>query len=474
VLTTTSKEDKKQAYFATVVWIIGITALVLFFCSSLKHILFKSTTWDLGVFHQAVYLISQGQPPISSYLGYHIIGDHAAWIWYPLALLYKIYPSVYWLFAVQAIALSISALPTWYLSRQGGLKESQAIAMVVICTLYPLVFNINLFDFHPDVIALPLLLGAVWFARQGLVGWFCVATILILGCKAVFSLTVVGMGVWLLIFEKRRWCGAIAVISGIAWFVIATKGIIPFFGDSTASIERHLISRYQYLGHSFPEVVKNLLFNPGILLGHVFSLENFGYLVLLLIPVVWGLSPAGLKPLLGAIPCLALNLLADTPTQKDLLYQYSIPALPFLLLAVIQTLAAGKGWLQSRRAIILWSLITFLALAKFTHFTGKYLTSIDTWQATREAVALVQTKGAVLTTDEIAPHLSDRQIVNVATVNLPASDYNKFDYILLNVRHPGLQRNSEVATNMVNTLKTAKQFQTRFQRDDVYLFVKKS
>jgi uncharacterized membrane protein len=206
VLTVTSQE-KKQVYFGTVASIIAITALVLFFCSSLKYILFKSTAWDLGVFHQAVYLISQGQPPISSYLGYHILGDHAAWIWYPLALLYKIYPSVYWLFAVQAIALAISALPTW--------------------------------------------------------------------------------------------------------------------------------------------------------------------------------------------------------------------------------------------------------------------------QATREAVALVQTKGAVLTTDEISPQLSDRPSVKLVNADSPSTDYEQFDYILLNVRHPGAQSNLEFAASMVNTLKKTEQFYLRFQRDEVYLFVKK-
>ncbi|CDN12592.1 FIG028593: membrane protein [Richelia intracellularis] len=68
---------------------------------------------------------------------------------YPLALLYKIYPSVYWFFAVQAIALAIGALPTWNLAIQAALKVLQATAMAIAYLLYPVVFNINLFDFHP-------------------------------------------------------------------------------------------------------------------------------------------------------------------------------------------------------------------------------------------------------------------------------------------------------------------------------------
>jgi len=110
--------EKKLIMPGAVGWMIGVSALILFASSSLRHLLFQSTAWDLGIFDQAVYLISQGQKPISSFLGFHILGDHGALVFYPLAVLYKIYPSVYWLFAVQAVALAIGALPIWHLARQ--------------------------------------------------------------------------------------------------------------------------------------------------------------------------------------------------------------------------------------------------------------------------------------------------------------------------------------------------------------------
>lgn len=87
--------------------LISFSILILLISSSLKHILYQSTAWDLGIFDQAIFLISQNTPPLSSFLGIHILGDHAALIFYPLAILYKLYPSVYWLFGVQAIPLSL-------------------------------------------------------------------------------------------------------------------------------------------------------------------------------------------------------------------------------------------------------------------------------------------------------------------------------------------------------------------------------
>lgn len=458
----------KKNNFVNLAWIIGVSILILFAASSLRHELFQSTAFDLGIFDQAVYLISQGVEPVTTIQGFHILGDHAAWIFYPLALLYKIYPSVYWLFVVQAVALSLAALPTWYLSLQAGLKAGQAIAVMSAYLLYPLVFNANLFDFHPEVIAVPLLLSAVLAARSGKVWWFCVSILLILGCKAVLSLTVAAMGVWLILLEKRRLCGAIALGVSIAWFFIATQVIIPHFSGAEAAA----IGRYSYLGDSVLGIAKNLVLQPGIILSKVFSLDNLGYLVLLFTPVIWGISSKFFIPLVAAIPCLALNLLADYQPQKDLIHHYSLPLLPFLILAGISSLVTGKGWLQNRRAIILYSLVTFLSLAKFTHFSGKYLESVDTWQATKQAISKIQTKGNVYTTAQIAPHLSQRKSIYYTNVTATPFDLNTFDYVLLNVRHPGWASSQEFANKLVNQLQNNEQFQLKFQEDDVYLFVK--
>lgn len=451
------------------VWIICGGILILLAASSLRHELFQSNAYDLGIFDQAVYLISQGKEPVTTIQGFHILGDHAAWIFYPLALLYKIYPTVYWLFVVQAVALGIAALPIWYLSLQAGLKASQAIAVVVAYLLYPLVFNANLFDFHPEVIAVPLLLCAVLAARSGRVWWFCLSIILVLGCKAVLSLTVAAMGVWLIVFEKRRLYGAIALAASVAWFLIATQLIIPHFSGAEAAA----VGRYSYLGDSVLGIAKNLLLQPQLILSKVFSLDNLVYLILVSAPIIWGISLRTLTPLVAGIPCLALNLLTDYQPQKDLVHQYSLPLLPFLILTVISTLAAGKGLLQHKRAIIIWSLVTFLSLAKFTLFGGKYLESVDTWQATKQAIAQIQTKGSVYTTSQISPHLTHRELIYYTNEGAAPVNLDKFDYILLNVRHPGWASSQAFANKLVSQLQNNQDFQVKLQDNDVYLFVKK-
>ncbi|NEO87020.1 MAG: DUF2079 domain-containing protein [Spirulina sp. SIO3F2] len=451
-------------------WRIGICAtLMLFGCSSLRHWLFKSNALDLGWFDQAVYLISRGQPPIVSFSGYHILGDHVAWLFYPIALLYRLYPDVHWLFAIQVLALAAGGAGVWYLARQAGLDERRADLLTLVYALYPLVFNINLFDFHLDVLVIPGVLWAVWAVRANVPWLFGLAIALILGSKAVLALTVVGLGLWLVVGEKRPWYGAIALFSGMAWFILATQVIAPHFAGAAATAEM-TDGRYAHLGSSIPEIVQTLLLKPHLGLQLLFSLPNLEYLLLLCAPLFWIFVPRHLSPLIGAAPALLLNLLTPYQAQKDLVHQYSAPILPFLLLIAIAVLAAGQGWLRRPRWILTWSAIGFVALAKYGNFAGLYLETWDTAAATRAAIAQVPPHVPVLTLSHIAPHLTHRATLQLATEASTTLDPEQFQAVLLDTHHPGWGSSPEVVQYWVEQLTGSPQFEMQYHKDGVMLF----
>ncbi|MBP0021279.1 MAG: DUF2079 domain-containing protein [Cyanobacteria bacterium SBLK] len=447
---------------------IALASSILFACSSVRHALFHSTAYDLSHFDQAIYLIGQGKPAIVSLIDYHFLGSHADWILYLLALPYKLYPDVHWLFAIQAIALSFATLPLWYLAKDAGLSEKQSRAISWVYLLYPLIFNVNLFDFHPSVLAIPLILGAVLAARRSKIGWFAIAILLILGCRAALSLTAIGLGVWLLFWEKRRWCGAIALCLGLFWLIISTQVIIPHFRPEGVEA----LGRYAAFGNSIPEIILNLFLKPHLVLKHLFTLANLEYLLLLFSPLIFSLSWLHLQPLIATIPDFALNLLADYPPHKDLLHQYSLPIVPFLMLCLIASLSAQKGGLKQPKVMVVWSAIAFIFLAKFGYFGTRYLQTLGTWQATREAVSLVRDEKSLLTSAQIAPHLSHRPLLKLIVEN-EERDPTQFDTVLVNVTHPGWNSNSGLAASIVEQLKVSPEFTLNYERDRVYLFEKK-
>ncbi|MGK7935186.1 MAG: DUF2079 domain-containing protein [Xenococcaceae cyanobacterium] len=447
---------------------IAISTFVLFIASSIRHALFQSN-FDLAIFDNAIYLISQGQEPFVYFRGLHILGDHAAFILYVLAGLYKIYPSIHWLFAVQALSLTLGVIPLWYLAHDAGLKTTQAKTITLAYLLYPLIFNVNLADFHPEVMAVPAIFGAVLAAQKKQFWWFSLAIAFILSCKAVLALTVVAMGIWLIGWEKKFPYGAIAIIFGLGWFVLATQIIIPHFSGSEAAA----VDRYSYLGNSVLEIIKNLFWQPWRIGSQVFSLATLEYIFLLILPVLWAISPrSNFAPLIGAIPILLINILSESAGQRNLVHQYSLPILPWLFLVVISALASNKTWLKKSRIILIWSVCTFLALAKFGYFGSLYLESIDTWQATREAIAQIENKGGVLTTTDLAPHLTHRPLVQLATIGSESNDFSNIEYVLLNARHPGWASSAETIHNLREKFRQMPEFKLQYQQDEVVLFAK--
>jgi uncharacterized membrane protein len=176
--------------------------------------------------------------------------------------------------------------------------------------------------------------------------------------------------------------------------------------------------------------------------------------------------------LIAALPALLMNLLANDEGQKDLLHQYSLPILPFLLLIVINTVAAKKSWLQRPRWILLWALVCFFALAKVGYFTNRYLSSLDTWQATHQAISAIKTDGGVLTSAEIAPHVTHRSLVKLAVNGSENLDLGQFDYILLNRRHPGWESSPELVAAFLTKVEGDRRFQKIYEQEDVILFQK--
>src|SRR5271154_6177849 len=96
--------------------IIAVAGIAFFIAGSLRYQLFHAGAMDVGLFDQVCYLISQGQVPYSTYLNLHILADHASYALYLVGGLYWVYPTVQWLFLIQAASMAGAAWPLWRLA----------------------------------------------------------------------------------------------------------------------------------------------------------------------------------------------------------------------------------------------------------------------------------------------------------------------------------------------------------------------
>ena len=181
----------------------SLFAFFLWICSLSRHLLFQSNVYDLGIFDQWFWLISQGLEPISSITKVHVLADHGAWVIYLYALLYKLWSNVNWLFITQAISLSFTAIPLWLLCTQENLNKKVSWLICGVWWLQPVVFNVNLFDFHPEVWAMPALAGCYLAAKNKNTMLWLVLALFVIGCRDGMILITAGIGIEHIL--RRNW-----------------------------------------------------------------------------------------------------------------------------------------------------------------------------------------------------------------------------------------------------------------------------
>lgn len=460
--------------------LIAASAILLFIASALRHHAFRSGALDLGFFDQLVYLISVGQPPINSIANFHLLGDHAAYTLYLIAPLYRLWPNVHVLLIVQAIALASGAYPVYRIAQRRGLAHRQALVLALAYLLYPIVLTANLADFHPETISLAAILFAVLAAQRRSMFQFLAMTVLALGGKEIISLTICAMGIWLILFEQRRLYGLIAIVLGLGWFAFATQWLVPHFG---AGKQASGMKFFSYIGTSVPQIIGNFFLQPQRWIKVALSVATIKYLFILFAPVAWGIVPRHAKnfrylaPLLVcATPTLVINILAKdhvVDTRRPF-GQYSLMVVPFLAITFVYAVAAGQAWFKRPLTIALWSigLVLVGGGARLAMVQHKQATNVASQQSTRDAIAMVNGKGGVLTTFEIVPHLSHRKLIQYVGDEFPIAPLEKFDYVLINLNHDSVINAGTTATAIIDRVRADPSFTLQFDRDGVLLFTR--
>ena len=462
-----------------------LSFLILSIAASLRHYWFQSSSWDLGIFDQAIYLISQGQEPYSTLLGFHILGDHGALVLYPLGFLYKYFSSTYFLFFIQSFAFSISIVPLYKLSKNLQLSKLATSASYFAFLLYPIVFNVNLFDFHPEVLAFPIVLDIFISAKINKIEplWKLFLKIFfILTCKITNSFLVFGFGVWFF-FKGFLRIGISLISFSLFWFFSVAFVLIPHFGGENAS----LIRQAEKFGIS-----TNTDFNifSLIKIGYqlflqLFSVCNLEYLLLLVIPVLYIFLNKNrfyfFSNIIPFLPILILNLLSDSYPMKDLVHQYSLFIVPFLAVSIqeslspilVQGILNYPKWFQFRAPflIIFWSVLTFIIFSRFTFFFGPFHKHFASLDARREAISLIKKSSSVLTNNDLVPHLSRRKYIKFTDSR---EEYNleNFDEILLDREIPGWQSNFLFIEKIYKYLESTDKWEKVYEKNFIVLFKK--
>ncbi len=307
---------------------------------AIKYHFFLYTDFDLAIFAQGTGGILRGAP-VSSIRGMSLLGDHASLILYLIAPLYALARSPLTLLVLQSIALAAGAFPVWRLARRELAPGAPAVLAAALYLLYPALGYLGLFEFHPEVFAVPLLLVALEGAWSGALRRTLVAAGLALTAREDVALAVAGLALAVLIARRPRAhvvAGGLAALAALS--LVVSFGVLrPWFGGGG---EAEYGRMYAAWGDSPRAIVMGALRDPGRALAALVHTPHDAidagykrlYWVQMLLPLA-GLALLRPVLLLPALPIVTEHLLSSRIPQHTIVFQYTALVIPFAIAATV-------------------------------------------------------------------------------------------------------------------------------------------
>lgn len=444
-------------FWASLILVLLMAAYVGYFgaFSVRKHQAFQTHTSDLGNMDQPIWNTLHGrfvQETRHDGRQSSRLTDHFEPIFLLVSLVFLLHDDVTSLLWLQTVALALGAVPVYAWARKRLQSRAAGLAFALAYLLFPALQAANLTEFHASPLAVPMLLAALRFGEERRHGWLALCTFLSLTVKEEVALVVFMLGLYLFFVVRDRRAGAAVAAAGLAWFAVATFGIIAhhsrqFYGEVAAEGSIYF-KRYVHLGGGLGGILRSLATRPAETLALLTEKERLAYWARILAPVGF-LAVLGPLELALAAPILAANLLADYPAMFSGEYHYSALVVPFAVAGAltgaawcVRQVTAWTRWPRARvlAGACLWLLAWSLLAQRMWGFTP--LNPDTRWpevtphhRLLARFAAQIPREARLSTTPPLNPHLSHREVIYDFPVVLD-TDYVLVDAASTTDMHP--------------------------------------
>lgn len=315
--------------------------------------------FDLAIFAQGLLGALHGRW-FSSIRGMYWLGDHSSLALLALAPLAALARSALVLPLAQAAALALGAWPVFVLARRRLHDERAAAMLALLWLLQPALGHLALFEFHPEALAVPALLGTLAALAEE-------RTALAIACAAFAALAKEDAALPLAVLGALTAARAGRRRAGFALVAVAAGSLALSFGvlkPLLAHREAEYGAMYAAWGRT-PGAIALALARHPLRAAAAFvttpgdpsdALLKAQYWFHLLGPVL-GLALLAPLALLPALPIFAEHMLSYRAEQHTIVFQYTALVLPFVIAAVIEALARLAPGSAARRALPVAALV---------------------------------------------------------------------------------------------------------------------
>lgn len=394
---------------------------------------------DLGNMTQGVWGILHKGIPVNvkeEVVGTRFIG-HFEPILYLMAPFYALYQSPLTLLFIQSLTIVSGGLIIFYIADL-FLPFFWAVFLQILYYLFPSCFGVNFLDFHPETMALLFLPLSYYFFIKKRINLAFLLAILTMFCKESLAPLVGFYGLYLILKTDKKIFGLILSAIAFSYFMVIFFVIIPHFSPTGVSIFVKGVNQppFAWLGSKTGDIIKNL-FNVNLIFSQLFYLKNLNYLLELFGSLFF-------LPLLSPItyvstPILLINLLSTKDQLKNIIYQYSAGAAPFMffgLIFVINRFIKKRKKISVRFGDVILAVLLMFSLIGFIDkdmviansagiYSQKHIQSLES------AINLIGKDSSVSTQNNLGMWVANREFIY-----LIPSKAKEADFILFDLRDP--------------------------------------
>ena len=429
-----SHTPRLLALLLTVIAAAAYSAISLY-----RHDHFASNAFDLAIQDQTVWGYSRFEFIYNTVEGIpNLLADHFHPILMVLAPFMWIWNSAGVLLVAQAVLLALAGVPIYLwgervLGPQGGLAF-QAAYLCFWGVLAGVVY-----DFHHVAFAVPAISLAL-YATLARNNWLLVPALLVaMLTREDVALTLIALGVYMLIVQ-RRWIVGVAVVAvnGV-WFALLLGVIIPAIGGGVSY--RHWT--YDALGSGPLSALANVVRHPVAALQLLFEPPTKAR-VWIGSFAAFALLPLASPLLIVALPSFLERFWSSSPNFWSFHFQYSMLPAPILAFAAIDTSArlkrafAGRLAIAGARVLPTVALVASIAVTAAVNPLAELTTYLPGWRVAeiQSCLDTIPASASVTASNALVPHLSHRAQIYEIDLNSDA-DYIAVDPSTYSDFYPG-------------------------------------
>ncbi len=510
--------ERLEALAPTLLVVAIVLWIALIFAASIYKYENYGQGYDQVDFEQAIWNTLHGRVMEDSRFNFtrSVFGMD----WMPMLFFfvpaYALFPSAHTLFFLQIVGSALGAVPLYWLGRDRLKSKVAGLGAGLAYLLYPVLLHGVLNPFQVRLFAVTLLLFGFYYFEKSNWQLFASFALLAMLARSDVALVVAMFGVYAF-FTRRRWPYVVLpLLLGLSYFALSTFVILPSFDNLGPPIattgttgtgymscwpcgHNPQLAYYGHLGSTGPEIVQYIVTHPVDIARIVFTPAKIGYLIALLLPLLF-LPLLELRPLVLGFPVLALNLLSLRSSQYSIEHQYSLLIIPGLFAAAIYgaekapRIAARLRQLplDSQRTlrwaqvgavfIVAWGLVMQVPFKNPAARAFLFHETPAKVQAANQLVSMVPPDAKVAASSFLAPHLLPRRYIYnfppapYSPYNLgpdrQRSDYVNLDYILVDPNNSALsiEVNQVSGKSALDLLKTLPDWRIVAQKEGLYLF----